>query len=412
MTTTTPYFPQPPFNVENNEIIPLEQIPTDHQGRKLIQYCKKGVHLFGKYHALWDGYYTLYNQKVYPVIRVDGWWYIFQKLRNPTTREWEGGTATRLTPTIFRLNPNLDPFEGDLLRQLVIRPIKEELDLLVEQVHKAPDDEPEPKTHQSESAQESDASIPDRPKRMSAVTLTPTQSTIATALTSCSGPPLSSLASGLTRGGGGGGSGGGSGGGGGGGGGSGGGPIQPATAQPTAAPHGNGKLEGKEPTIFSGNRAKADEFMHELKLYQFLNLNVSIMTNPYRKVAHALTFIQGAAVAEWKRSVENWIMRRPIPAPPHVDVWDEFEQDFIQDWDDTNAHYKAAAELDKLKMEGSNIDHYITKFAELAQKAQYHEDNPVVLKKFKHGLPVQLLEAAMHHDQPANWEQWKLSTRK
>jgi hypothetical protein len=36
----------------------------------------------------------------------------------------------------------------------------------------------------------------------------------------------------------------------------------------------------------------------------------------------------------------------------------------------------------------------------------------VVLEKFKHGLPVQLLEAAMHHDQPANWEQWKLSTCK
>ena len=79
-------------------------------------------------------------------------------------------------------------------------------------------------------------------------------------------------------------------------------------------------------------------------------------------------------------------MRRPIPTPPHVDVWDEFEQDFVQDWDDTNAHYKVAAELDKLKMEGSNIDHYITKFAELARKAQYHKDDPAVLKKFKHGL--------------------------
>ena len=117
---TTPYFPQPQFNVENHEVLPPEQIPADRQGRKLIRYCKKGVHLFGKYHTLWDGYYTLYNQKVYPVIRVDGWWYIFQKLRNPTTQEWEGGIATQLTPTIFRLNPDLDPFEGDLLRQLVI----------------------------------------------------------------------------------------------------------------------------------------------------------------------------------------------------------------------------------------------------------------------------------------------------
>ena len=48
-------------------------------------------------------------------------------------------------------------------------------------------------------------------------------------------------------------------------------------------------------------------------------------------------------------------MRRLIPTPPHVDVWEEFEQDFIQDWDDTNAHYKAAAELDKLKMEGVRL---------------------------------------------------------
>ena len=105
-------------------------------------------------------------------------------------------------------------------------------------------------------------------------------------------------------------------------------------------------------------------------------------------------------------------MRRPIPTPPHVDVWEEFEQDFIQDWDDTNTHYKAAAELNKLKMEGSNIDHYIMKFTKLARKAQYHKDDPAVLEKFKHGLPVRLLEAAMHHDQPTNWEQWKLATHK
>jgi hypothetical protein len=105
-------------------------------------------------------------------------------------------------------------------------------------------------------------------------------------------------------------------------------------------------------------------------------------------------------------------MRRPILATPHLDIWEEFEQDFIQDWDNTNAHYKAAAKLDKLKMEGSNIDHYITKFAELARKAQYQENDLAVLEKFKHGLPAQLLEAAMHHDQPRDWEQWKQSTRK
>ena len=170
----------------------------------------------------------------------------------------------------------------------VIRPIEDELDLLTEQIHKAPEDEPEPKNQQINSAQESDASIPEKPKRMSAVTITPTQSMIAIALTSRSSPPPSGMAPRPTGGGGGGG-----------------GPAQLPAAQP-AAPHpGNGKLEGKEPTIFTRDRAKADEFMHELKLYQFLNLNAPLMNDAYRKVAHTLTFIQGATVAEWKCSVEN-----------------------------------------------------------------------------------------------------------
>ena len=106
--------------------------------------------------------------------------------------------------------------------------------------------------------------------------------------------------------------------GGGGSGGGGGGAMAPAPQ--LIAAHRNGKLKGKEPTIFTGDQAKADEFMHELKLYQFLNMNAPIMNDPYRKVTHALTFIQGAAVAEWKQSVENWIMRRPIPTPPHINV--------------------------------------------------------------------------------------------
>ena len=364
------------------------------------------MHLFGKYYTLWDRYYALFDQKVYPLVFANNRWYIFQKTRNPETKEWEGGVATHIAPAAFQLNPDLDPFEGDLLWIQVIWPIEEELDLLAKQVHKAPKEEPEPEHTQLDSAQESDASIPEVPKRMSTVTITLTQSTLAMALTSHSRPPLSGTVPGPAGGGGGGGEGGGRGRGGGGGG-----RAAPAPQQ-AVVPHGNGKLEGKEPTIFSSDRARTNEFMHELKLYQFLNSNAPLMNNPYRKVAHALTFIQGAAVAEWKWSVENWVMRRPIPTPPHVDVWEEFKQDFIQDWDDMNAYYKATAKLNKLKMEGSNIDHYITKFTKLAQKAQYHEDDPAVLEKFKHEVSVRLLEATMHHNQPTNWEQWKLLTCK
>ena len=106
--------------------------------------------------------------------------------------------------------------------------------------------------------------------------------------------------------------------------------------------------------------------MHNLRLFQFLNETSPIMANPHRKVAHALMYIQGPAVGEWKRTKENWIMGNPIPTPPRLTVWEEFKQDFVQDWTNTNEHYKAAFELDQLRMTGSDIDTYIVRFGELA----------------------------------------------
>ena len=51
-------------------------------------------------------------------------------------------------------------------------------------------------------------------------------------------------------------------------------------------------------------------------------------------------------------------------------------------------------------MKDKNVDEYITVFAKLAQKALYHEDDPAVLEKTKSGLPLELLEPCMHHDDP------------
>ena len=62
-------------------------------------------------------------------------------------------------------------------------------------------------------------------------------------------------------------------------------------------------------------------------------------------------------------------------------------------------------------MKHDGIDEYITQFAELARKVLYHENDPAVLEKFKSGLPLELLEPCMHHDNPQNWEAWTRSTR-
>ena len=135
------------------------------------------------------------------------------------------------------------------------------------------------------------------------------------------------------------------------------------------------------------------------------------MMNPWQKVAHALTYMNGPSVYEWKRSTENWILSIPAPSASNKTIYDDFEEEFIESWTDTNEPYRAAADLDKLRMQHDNIDEYITRFAELVRKALYHEDDPAVLEKFKLGLPLSLLEPCMHHDDPQSWEAWTKSAR-
>ena len=62
--------------------------------------------------------------------------------------------------------------------------------------------------------------------------------------------------------------------------------------------------------------------------------------------------------------------------------------------------------LNKLWMKDNKVDEYIIVFAKLARKALYHEDDPVVLEKFKSGLPLKLLDPCMHHNNPRTWEAW------
>ena len=119
--------------------------------------------------------------------------------------------------------------------------------------------------------------------------------------------------------------------------------------------------------------------------------------------------MEGPEVYEWKQDAEVWILSNPAPSDPQMTVYDDFEFAFIELWTNTNEPYRAAAELDQLQMEENNVDTYVTVFAELTCKALYHEDNPAVLEKFKAGLPLELLEPCMHHDDPRNWDAWTRS---
>ena len=124
--------------------------------------------------------------------------------------------------------------------------MEKELNLLAAQIHEAPsDNEPEP-TEQTRpvSPQESETSIPEPQKRMTAVTITLIQLTIATALAhyTPSIPTTSGMALRLASEGGRGGRGAPTPA-----------PITPAVPAAPIQPGGNGRLEGKESTIFIGD---------------------------------------------------------------------------------------------------------------------------------------------------------------
>jgi hypothetical protein len=75
------------------------------------------------------------------------------------------------------------------------------------------------------------------------------------------------------------------------------GPLPP---QPNPILGDEESLQGKEPTTFDRDRQKTDGFLHEVRLYQFVNATHPIMTNPWQKTTHALTYMDGPEIYEWK----------------------------------------------------------------------------------------------------------------
>jgi hypothetical protein len=70
----------------------------------------------------------------------------------------------------------------------------------------------------------------------------------------------------------------------------------------------NGRLSGKEPTIFTGDRKDAESFILEWQIYQMLNYHAAVMHQPFTRAMLFLSFIKGPAVHEWNMLQVNWLM--------------------------------------------------------------------------------------------------------
>ena len=79
--------------------------------------------------------------------------------------------------------------------------------------------------------------------------------------------------------------------------------LDAATAQAT-----NGKLNSKEPTIFTGDQKVAEAFLLEWQIYQLVNHGVGLMRQAFTRATLFLSFIKGPDVHEWATAQVRWLM--------------------------------------------------------------------------------------------------------
>ena len=187
----------------------------------------------------------------------------------------------------------------------------------------------------------------------------------------------------------------GGGGGGGRGGGGGGAPgAPPNVAQQPAQPPQDVKMMGALPSIFSGDREQANNFIEQLKGYIRLNRLVPGMNSYIQRVALALTLIQGPLVAKWHKNIGEWIDAL-TPQDNIQAVWDHFLDKFTTQFQDSQRAQRAMIELKQLKMKWPNINQYINDFEKLIRLAGYTLGNQEMMGFFLEGLPRSIVEVIL-----------------
>jgi hypothetical protein len=88
------------------------------------------------------------------------------------------------------------------------------------------------------------------------------------------------------------------------------------------------RLMGSAPTEFDGDRAKADQFINELRHYFRVNATVPGLQSWIHRVAIALTFIKGPTVDEWALNQGDWVDRLDPLIEDVPNIWVHFLNEF------------------------------------------------------------------------------------
>ena len=150
-------------------------------------------------------------------------------------------------------------------------------------------------------------------------------------------------------------------------------------------------MMGQPPPVFYGDRTKADEFLDQVEGYLRLNRDVTGFNLPIKKVAFTLSHIQGAETAGWKRDMGRLLDALDPVADNVPALWDQFLLEFRTQYQDTQRHNRARAQIETHRMRFPDIDQYISSFEELARQAGYTQGDDATTHYFVKGLAPSVL---------------------
>lgn len=202
----------------------------------------------------------------------------------------------------------------------------------------------------------------------------------------------------------------------------------PQPRQPAQLPVGitensptNESLIGAPPTIFDGDRNKADQFLTQLSLLFWINSKHPVITNPERRTALALNYIRGPKVDAWVsqqcRALCKKVNGDDNRAPTHDDtgtdetLWEDFGAEFARAFTDTAE--EALARLNDLRMTGDDIEIYIATFEDLLDETECERNDRLMVDYFRQGLPTDLMRSIMKRETtPDTIDEWQSAARK
>src|SRR5258708_6233385 len=137
---------------------------------------------------------------------------------------------------------------------------------------------------------------------------------------------------------------------------------------PPAAQIPDVRLHGPPPATYQGDRALADNFLDNLKMYFRLNWAVPAYQSHITRAAYTRTYIKGKQVAAWVRDFGEFLDTLDPQYDDGIIVWEHFLDSFHERFQDSTKENRARNDLEKLQLKLPLIHEYTLKFEELARQ--------------------------------------------